>query len=270
MSRGEEKATVNVGVLQEALRERIGRRLAGKKGTAPQENTTPWYEEAARIADVSTGTLKKLLRGEAVTASILTTLLDRMQLSAAELVMLDERYRIPQDADAYRQLGHGLFIADLRTNPGRPSRRWCRERVDLRAVLEPASPESPQKLEGTITNEFDNTFDLRGSWIGPYPLTLTAQLRRLTPAGNDHLAVMSAFTSVFNLWYPLSQLGATPTPGDPGRVLCGFWHGVTCFGTPALYRFFLSTRRLEAGELVQLTKNLKAMTFLDAGELDEA
>src|SRR5262245_59273668 len=115
MSRGEEKAAVNVVVLKEALRTRIQQRYNGRSSSAPAEDTTGWYEAAAKIADVASTTVKKLLRGEPVTASVLLTLLDKLQLSAVDLVSLDDQCRLPKHPDAYAALRHGYFISDLRS-----------------------------------------------------------------------------------------------------------------------------------------------------------
>src|SRR5947209_4393493 len=101
MSRGEEKASVNADVLQQALRERIRQRCDGGADEAPAEKTTRWYELAADIADVATGTIKKMLDGHPVTASVLSTVLDRLQLSPIDLVSLDDQCRIPTQPDAY-------------------------------------------------------------------------------------------------------------------------------------------------------------------------
>ena len=113
MSRGEEKAAVNVEVLRAALRGRLAKRFAGRSNP-PEEGTTAWFEAAGVVSDVGTSTLKKLLRGEPVTASILTTVLNRLHLSAIDLVSLDDQCRIPSDPAAYSRFRHGYFIADLR------------------------------------------------------------------------------------------------------------------------------------------------------------
>ncbi len=263
MSRGEEKAAVNVEVLLAALRTRISQ----LRGAPPAEETTQWYQLAGKVAGVGTTTVKKLLDGEPATASTLTRVLDKLHLRAIDLVSLDDQCRIPKEPGAYGPFRHGYFICDLRTDPGKPKRRWCHEEADLRA----ASTGGTLTVKGTITNEFGKTFDVRGLWIGPYLLTLTATERGRVAAGSGHHSVTSAFTAVFNLCYPLKRLEGLPgrrklSGVAPGQVLCGFWHGVTCFGTPALYRFFLSTRELTVAERGELRRGLKAMTFLDAGE----
>jgi hypothetical protein len=271
MSRGEEKAAVNVEALRRALRERIGQRRAGGNSVLPAEDTTPWYKLAGDLAGVGRATVKKMLDGEPVTASVLLTVLDRLRLSAVDLVSLDDQCRLPQRAEAYAAFRHGYYIADLRASPGKPTRRWCREQVELRPGSAAGEAGGRLALEGTITNEFRKTFDVRALWVGPYLLTMTAFEREPVPVGHSHHTVMYAFTAVFNLFYPLKRLpaaagSARPPAADAGQALCGFWHGLTCFGTPALYRFFLATRELAAAELDRLQKDLKAMTVLSADE----
>jgi hypothetical protein len=261
MSRGEEKAAVNVEVLRAALREHIRRQYDGKGREAPPESTTPWFKAAADAADIAANTLKVLLRGEPVTASVLSTVMGRLQLSPLELISLDDQCLIPEDPAEYRRFRHGYFISELRNRPGKPVQRWCTETADLRAARVPGSAGGALTVKGKLTNELGATYEASGLRVGPYLLALTAQLQARGAARDLHHSVTHAFTAVFYLCYPLKRLRC---PGEPGRVLCGLWHGVTRFGTPALYRFFLATRALQFDEINKLQKNLKAKIFLAA------
>lgn len=259
MPRGdEEMARVDQEPFKAALHEYVERRCAELKRDTPEVGSTKWLELVARKSHVSRATLQKMLGGQAVSASSIEEVLQNLNVRALEVVLPEHDRRIPDDPATFARFRFGYFLADRRSDAGRPYVRWCSETLSLEAEVEQRPTGPALRGRGTIVNQFELTFHVEFVLHNAYLLTMDAVQQGLT-AADSRILFRGMFPATFNQCHAL--------PDEDELVLCGFWHGVTAYGTSAAYRFFLSTRPLGDKELTKLAERFKHKTFLRAEEL---
>src|SRR5262249_24875308 len=83
---------------------------------------------------------------------------------------------------------------------------------------------------------------------------------------HDHLLALTAVNATTHKSFSASLTHCLDR-GKAGRVLCGFWSGLTPQGAPAIYRLFLSTGDLDLDDLREITARVLALSVLRARRL---
>jgi hypothetical protein len=259
MPRGdEEMARIDHKPFMAALNKYVEQRCSQLGISPPELGNTKWLTLAAKKTRVSRATLQKMARGQAVSATSIEEVLESLGLSALEVVLPEHDLPIPDDPETFMRFRHGYFLADLRSDGGRPYARWCTETFSLSAEVEERPTGKILWARGTFVNQQGLTFSVEMKLLNPYLLTMEA-VQQGVKSADARILFRGMFTATFNLCHLL--------PGEDNRVLCGFWHGVTAYGTPAAYRFFIATRELRPEELAGLAERFKYKSILHAEEV---
>src|SRR5436305_638657 len=182
MPRGdEEMARVDYEPFMAALNRYVERRCSQLGISPPQMGNTKWLALAAKKTRVSRATLQKMVAGQAVSATTIEEVLESLGLSALEVVLPEHDLPIPGDPRTFVKFRHGYFLADLRSDGGRPYARWCTETFSLKAKVKEGAPGKILRAWGKFLNQQGLTFDVEMKLLNPYLLTMEAVQQELPP-----------------------------------------------------------------------------------------
>lgn len=269
MSRGEEKAVVNIDLLRSQLRQRVATAAGKGQVEAPAEGSTRWLLAAAAAAGISRMTLKKMLDGDEVTASVFHTVGRALSLPLHKLISpASDDSRLPDHLADYHRYAFGYFIAEDRAAFGAPRVCWYRGWQEFDKL--PATGPEPTVLTLRIENELKLKWKAEGRLVGRGGTFLVTA--ELDPAGaslEQAPALWPHFTALFNAgysWETLAGLHKTFRRGGHAddRVLVGHWFGKTAFLTPAVHSSIWSTCELTLPQLRALSGDLRTRVFIKA------
>lgn len=199
----------------------------------------------ARRLGVSLNTLRKLLRGEAVSRGTLETIAERCNVNIALLFAQSTDHLLPDDPNYYESLKYGYFLDHDRRAFGLV--KWWRESVALTHKRNGKLHVSGIHFLGSVKNQWGNDFSINAVLTNRYHFSVI---------GTHHL---EATDSVITFDASFSQC--------IDGVLSGIWSGINHFeSAPSLFRIFLSQTELTTSEIIQLSQRIRVEAHFQSEE----